>query len=66
MLAMYAANPLAAVVGMTLCYGLVELTEGAYWAATMRVAGANTMTATGVLNTGGALLSRAFQPSLIL
>jgi sugar phosphate permease len=54
-LAMYAANPLAAVVGMTLCYGLVELTEGAYWAATMRVAGANTMTATGVLNTGGAL-----------
>ena len=54
-LAMYTANPVAAVVGMTLCYGLVELTEGAYWAATMRVAGANTMTATGVLNTGGAL-----------
>ena len=54
-LAMYVTNSFAAVVGITLCYGLVELTEGAYWAGTMRLAGTNTMTATGVLNTGGAL-----------
>ena len=40
---------------MTLCFGLVEINEGAYWTATMRVARANTMTAAGVLNTGGSL-----------
>jgi sugar phosphate permease len=54
-LAIYASNPFAAVVAMTLCYGIVELNEGAYWAAMIRVAGANTMTAAGVLNTGGSL-----------
>jgi sugar phosphate permease len=54
-LAIYAGNPFAAVVAMTLCYGIVELNEGAYWAAMIRVAGANTMTAAGVLNTGGSL-----------
>lgn len=54
-LAVVTASPVMAVVGMTLCFGLVELNEGAYWAATMRIAGANTMTATGILNTGGAL-----------
>lgn len=32
---------------------MVELNEGAYWAATMRVARADTGAATGVLNTGG-------------
>ena len=54
-LAVYASNSHIAVAAMSLCYGLVELNEGAYWAATMRVAGANTMTATGILNTGGNL-----------
>jgi MFS family permease len=54
-LAVYASNSHIAVAAMSLCYGLVELNEGAYWAATMRVAGANTMTATGILNTGGSL-----------
>jgi ACS family glucarate transporter-like MFS transporter len=53
--AVYASNPLAAVIAMTLCFGLVEINEAAYWTATMRVAGANTMTAAGVLNTGGSL-----------
>ncbi|HMK86509.1 MAG TPA: hypothetical protein VK437_11175, partial [Steroidobacteraceae bacterium] len=51
---MVGSAPLA-VTAMTLCYFLVELNEGPFWAATMRVAGARTMTATGVLNTGGAL-----------
>jgi MFS transporter, ACS family, glucarate transporter len=53
--AVYASNPLAAVMAMALCFGLVEINEAAYWTATMRVAGANTMTAAGVLNTGGSL-----------
>jgi ACS family glucarate transporter-like MFS transporter len=53
--AVYASNPLAAVIAMTLCFGLVEINEAAYWTATMRVAGANTMTAAGILNTGGSL-----------
>jgi MFS transporter, ACS family, glucarate transporter len=53
--AVYTSNPLAAVIAMALCFGLVEVNEAAYWTATMRVAGANTMTAAGVLNTGGSL-----------
>ena len=32
----------------------VELNEGPFWAAAMRVSGSHTMTATGLLNTGGA------------
>jgi ACS family glucarate transporter-like MFS transporter len=46
-------NPYGAVITLALCYGVIELTEGSYWAATMFVARADTMTATGVLNTGG-------------
>jgi sugar phosphate permease len=46
-------NPYGAVVALALCYGVIELTEGSYWAATMFVARADTMSATGVLNTGG-------------
>jgi ACS family glucarate transporter-like MFS transporter len=47
------SNPYGAVIALALCYGVIELTEGSYWAATMFVARADTMTATGVLNTGG-------------
>jgi sugar phosphate permease len=54
-LAVYVAGPLTAVAGMTLCYGLVELNEGAYWAAITHVGGENTMMAAGILNTGGSL-----------
>jgi MFS transporter, ACS family, glucarate transporter len=46
-------NPYGAVAALALCYATVELTEGSYWAATMFVARADTMSATGVLNTGG-------------
>jgi ACS family glucarate transporter-like MFS transporter len=46
-------NPYIAVAALALCYGTIELTEGSYWAATMFVARADTMSATGVLNTGG-------------
>ncbi len=45
----------AAVGTLALAYGVVELTEGPYWAGTMFVAGTDTMSATGILNTGGNL-----------
>jgi len=54
-LAVYVAGPLTAVAGMTLCYGLVEFNEGAYWAAITHLGGENTMVASGILNTGGSL-----------
>jgi nitrate/nitrite transporter NarK len=43
----------AAVAAMTMAFAAVEVTEGAYWAGTMQIARADTMAATGVLNTGG-------------
>ncbi len=46
-------NPYAAVASLALSYLVVELTEGAYWGSTMFVARADTMAATGILNTGG-------------
>jgi nitrate/nitrite transporter NarK len=45
--------PWLAVLGLAGAFGAVEINEGAYWAATMRIARADTGAATGVLNTGG-------------
>jgi ACS family glucarate transporter-like MFS transporter len=53
--AVYSPNPYGAVTALTLCYATLELNEGPYWAATMYVARIDTMSATGVLNTGGVL-----------
>jgi ACS family glucarate transporter-like MFS transporter len=53
LIAVYSSNPYAAVVALALCYATVELTEGSYWGATMYVARSDTMSATGILNTGG-------------
>lgn len=53
LLAVYATDPYLAVLALALCFGAVSLTEGSYWAATMHVARSDTMTATGILNTGG-------------
>jgi nitrate/nitrite transporter NarK len=53
--AVASVNAYGAVVALTLAFGVIELTEGSYWAATMRIAKADTMAATGVLNTGGNL-----------
>jgi ACS family glucarate transporter-like MFS transporter len=55
LLAAHVDSAYAAVAALALAYGAVEVTEGPYWAATMRVARADTMAATGVLNTGGNL-----------
>jgi len=46
-------SPYAAVAALALSFAIVELTEGPFWAATMFVARADTMSATGILNTGG-------------
>jgi ACS family glucarate transporter-like MFS transporter len=52
-LAVDAADPYFAVAALTLCFAAIEMTEGPFWAAVMEVARADTMAATGVLNTGG-------------
>jgi len=48
-----ATNPYLAVVFLALCLGAQQLTEGAFWAATINVAGRHSCAAGGVLNTGG-------------
>ena len=49
------SNPYEAVAALALSYGIVELCEGPFWGGTMFIARADTMSATGVLNTGGNL-----------
>ncbi len=53
--AVSAANPYLAVAALALCYGCVELTEGAYWGAGMTVGRGDTMAVCGFMNTGGNL-----------
>jgi ACS family glucarate transporter-like MFS transporter len=53
--AVYAPGPLLAVAALICSFFATEITEGPYWAATMCSARADTMAATGVLNTGGNL-----------
>ncbi|MGO9933588.1 MAG: MFS transporter, partial [Steroidobacteraceae bacterium] len=53
--AVYSGNPYAAVAALTLSFMAIEVTEGSYWGGTSYVAKADTMAATGVMNTGGNL-----------
>ncbi|MGO9424469.1 MAG: MFS transporter [Steroidobacteraceae bacterium] len=55
MLAVNAANPYLAVAALALCFGAVELTEGAFWGAAMTVGRGDTMAVCGFMNTGGNL-----------
>jgi ACS family glucarate transporter-like MFS transporter len=48
-----AENPYLAVVLLSLSFGCTQLTEGAYWAASISVSGKHASAAAGVLNTGG-------------
>jgi ACS family glucarate transporter-like MFS transporter len=48
-----ARGPVAAVVLLSLCLAFQQLTEGAFWAATIAVSGGHAAVASGVLNTGG-------------
>jgi ACS family glucarate transporter-like MFS transporter len=47
------STPTAAVLTLTVAFFMVEITEGAYGAAIMRVATADVAAAMGILNTGG-------------
>jgi MFS transporter, ACS family, glucarate transporter len=51
----HASNAYAAVALLTICYWLIELTEGSYWAAVMTVGGRNSMAVGGIMNTGGSM-----------
>lgn len=53
LLAARAQSPYICVVFLSLCLGCQQLTEGAFWAATISVAEEDASTACGVLNTGG-------------
>jgi ACS family glucarate transporter-like MFS transporter len=55
LLAVNAANAYVAVAVLALCFGGVELTEGAYWGAGMTVGRGDTMAVCGFMNTGGNL-----------
>jgi MFS transporter, ACS family, glucarate transporter len=48
-----AGNAYLAVLALAVCFACVELNEGPYWAAIMHVGRADTMAASGLLNTGG-------------
>jgi ACS family glucarate transporter-like MFS transporter len=55
LIAVTAADAYVAVGTLTLCFALVELNEGPYWSAVMHIARGDSMSATGLLNTGGNL-----------
>jgi MFS transporter, ACS family, glucarate transporter len=50
-----AESTYGAVAALCLGFACVEITEGSFWGATMRLAPTDTMAATAVLNTGGNL-----------
>ena len=53
--AVHAGSTYLAIGMLTLCYGLVELTEGSFWATAMTIGRSNTMAVGGVMNTGGSM-----------
>jgi sugar phosphate permease len=53
--AVNATNPYVAVAALAICFGAVELTEGAFWGAAMSVGKGDTMAVCGFMNTGGNL-----------
>jgi ACS family glucarate transporter-like MFS transporter len=48
-----ATSPILSVALLSLSFGCVQFADGTYWAATMRIAGPQSQSATGMLNTGG-------------
>ena len=47
------SEPVVSVVLLSLSFACVQFVDGTYWAATMRIAGKQSQSATGMLNTGG-------------
>lgn len=60
--AVHVGTAYLAVAALTVAFFAVEINEGAYWAATMRVARADTAAAAGLLNTGGNVGGMITQP----
>lgn len=54
-LTVWSPSPYWGVAALCLGFACVEVTEGAFWGATMRLAPQDTMAATALLNTGGNL-----------
>jgi sugar phosphate permease len=50
-----AVNAYWAVAALALCFGCIELTEGAFWGAAMTLGCSDTMIVSGFMNTGGSL-----------
>jgi ACS family glucarate transporter-like MFS transporter len=48
-------NPYLAIVALTVCYGMVEFTEGSFWGCAMAVGRSDAMAVSGFMNTGGNL-----------
>jgi MFS transporter, ACS family, glucarate transporter len=55
LVAVNASNAYLALAALALCFGAVELTEGAFWGAGMTVGRGDTMAVCGFMNTGGNL-----------
>jgi len=55
LIALNASNAYWAVATLAMCFGSVELTEGAFWGAAMTVGRGDTMAVCGFMNTGGNL-----------
>jgi len=55
LIAVNASSAYAALAALTLCFGAIELTEGAFWGAGMTVGRGDTMAVCGFMNTGGNL-----------
>jgi MFS family permease len=55
-----------AVAALSLAFAFTELTEGPYWAATMRAAPTEVMASTAVLNTGGNLGGVVATPTIAM
>jgi ACS family glucarate transporter-like MFS transporter len=49
------ANPYVAVAALSLAFGFVELSEGAFWGAAMSIGRSDAMAVGGAMNTGGNL-----------
>jgi len=47
------SDPAVSVALLSVGFGCIQFVDGTYWAATMRIAGPQTQSATGILKTGG-------------
>jgi ACS family glucarate transporter-like MFS transporter len=55
LIAVDTANPYGAVAALSLSFGFVELSEGAFWGAAMSIGRSDAMAVGGAMNTGGNL-----------